>query len=101
MPPLAAGLLLGRRGAAFYGVVALVAEALYAHLEIHGLTPPTLLPPDMRITFAINAQVTLVIVALALVYTFLAGQEEGEEALTCARDRAEEAAAPRASSSPT
>jgi signal transduction histidine kinase len=92
VPPLAGGLLLGRRGAAFYGVVALVAEAFYAHLEIHGLTPPTSLAPDMRITFAINAQVTLVMVALALVYTFLAGQEEGEVALTCARDRAEEAA---------
>jgi signal transduction histidine kinase len=92
VPPLAAGLLLGRGGAAFYGVVALVAEALYAYLEIHGITPPTRLPPDMRITFAVNAQVTLVVVALALVYTFLAGQEEGEQALTRARDRAEEAA---------
>jgi len=92
VPPLAAGLILGRRGAAFYGVVALAAEAVYAHLEIHGLTPPTLLPSNMRVVFAINAQVTLVIAALALVYTFLAGQEEGEEALTCARDRAEEAA---------
>ncbi|MEO6026801.1 MAG: ATP-binding protein [Candidatus Binatia bacterium] len=92
VPPLAAGLILGRRGAAFYGVVAIVAEAAYSYLEIHGLTPPTLLPADMRIIFAINAHVTLVIAALALVYTFLAGQEEAEEALTCARDRAEVAA---------
>jgi signal transduction histidine kinase len=92
VPPLAAGLILGRRGAVFYGVIAVAAETLYAFLAVHGLTPPSLLPAEMRIVFAVNAHITLVIVALALVYTFLAGQQEGEEALTRARDRAEEVA---------
>ncbi len=92
VPPLTAGLILGRGGAAFYGVVAVAAEMLYAGLETQGLTPPSLLPENMRVLFAVNAHVTLVIVALALVYSFLAGQQEGEEALTHARDRAEEAA---------
>jgi signal transduction histidine kinase len=92
VPPLTAGLILGRGGAAFYSVIAVAAEMLYAGLEVQGITPPSLLPANMRTVFAVDAHVTLVIVALALVYTFLAGQQEGEAALTCARDRAEETA---------
>ena len=92
VPPLTAGLILGRGGAALYGLVAVSAEMLYAGLEMQSLTPPSLLPENMRILFAVNAHVTLVVVAVALVYSFLAGQQEGEEALTNARDRAEEAA---------
>jgi signal transduction histidine kinase len=92
VPPLTAGLILGRGGAAFYGMIAIGAEMVYAALEVHGFTPPSLLPANMRVIFAVDAHVTLVIATLALVYTFLAGQEEGEVALTHARDRAEEAA---------
>jgi signal transduction histidine kinase len=98
MPAMAAGLMLGVRAAVGYTTLAGATLAASALLEYHGLTAPSVIPPDARLTDTFTSQVGFYAAALAVVAAFLTAQQraraallESNHALTWARNRAEEA----------
>jgi len=98
VPPVAAGLMLGVRGAAAYTGLLTLQIAIFAWLQSRGVAFPIPIPPENHVAYTAGVQILCAWALFVLVYAFLASQQAAERrllllnrSLARSRDRAQDA----------
>jgi len=98
LPPIAAGLMLGVRGAAVYTLLLTLQIATFAFLQSRGLQFPMPIPDETYHVYTAGVQILCAWAFFVLVYAFVAAQQAAERklillnrSLARSRDRAQDA----------